>query len=122
MIEETSFGSVTIDGVIYDHDVVILPDEIIRRKKEITKNKHGTSHKFTKEEMKFYLNRVDISDINLVIVGTGQYGKLGLKPETKKLLEENDIEYEQVKTPELIKQYKNSDSRKNSITIIHVTC
>ncbi|MFP4051949.1 MAG: MTH938/NDUFAF3 family protein [Thermoplasmata archaeon] len=119
MIEDTSFGKVKIEGETYKHDIVIYPDKIIKREKEISKSQHGTSHNFTKEEMKEYIERTDQEDIKQVIVGTGQYGKLELLPETEKYLEVNGIDYKQIRTPDLVGKYLDIS---NSIIIIHVTC
>ncbi len=121
MIESTSFGQVIVNGDTYDHDIVIFPDEIIKRKKWITKDQHGTSHKFTKEEMKEYLNDVDKSNIDRVVIGTGQYGELALLPETKEYLKEHDVEFTERKTSDLVGQ-TNDYPRERTVFIIHVTC
>lgn len=68
--QETSFGSIKIDGKNYDHDVVIFSGGIERREKSISKRKHGTRHKFTKEEMKNYIQGKS-DQIKLLVVGTG---------------------------------------------------
>ncbi len=120
MIEDTSFGKVKVGGKVYNHDIVIIPNRIIKRKKQISKSKHGTSHKFTKEEMKTYLNMID-RPIENVIVGTGQYGKLHLLDETKEMLREKGIEWTEMKTPDLVEQSFKFD-RDKSIVILHVTC
>lgn len=124
-IEETSFGWIRINGKRYDHDVVVYEDgekqDIIKRKKRITKRKHGTSHKFTREEMETYIGSIDTDDIDKIIVGTGQYGKLGLLPETKELLDELNIEYIEKKTPQLVELSKQLE-QKGKIYIIHLTC
>ncbi len=124
-IEETSFGWIEIDGKRYDHDMVVYQDgeerNIIKRKKRITKSKHGTSHKFTRKEMETYLELVDIDDIDKILVGTGQYGELGLLPETKELLDELDIDHVEKKTPELV-ELSDQLEQIGVIYIIHVTC
>lgn len=122
MIDETSFGIVKVDGETYDHDIVILSKKIIRRKKEITKQQYGTSHKFSKEEMKAYLDMVNKEEIDYIVFGTGQYGKLTLLPETVQLLEENNIEYIDIKTPDLVKMENDFGPRERLIIIIHTTC
>lgn len=122
-IEYTSFGEVAIDGTTYENDVVIFPDDKIRkRKKQITKGQHGTSHKFTVEEMKEYVGKTDIERLDQVIVGTGQYGKLYLLPETKEYLHEKGVEYIEVSTPKLISKLYNTDAKGDNMMIIHVTC
>lgn len=118
-IEDTDFEEITVNGQTYDHDIVIFPEKIIQRKKWITKDEHGTSHKFTRGEMKEYIEREGSEDIDEVIVGTGQYGKLDLLPETKRYLEEKDIEYELDETSDLVGE--RIDEQK-TIVILHVTC
>lgn len=122
-IEAEKFGEIEIDGETYDHDVVVLPDEIIERKKWITKNQHGTSHRFTREEMKEYLSKVEPPNIKKVIVGTGHFGKLGLLEEARDLLEEFNIEAMEFETPEAAKIFLEDEaSRGQKIGIFHVTC
>jgi hypothetical protein len=44
-IEGTTFGSITIDGKSYEHDVIIrLSGEVLKRKKKLSKKYYGTSH------------------------------------------------------------------------------
>ncbi len=118
-IEDSEFGKVTVDGNSYDHDIVIFHDKIIRRKKWITKEKHGTSHKFTRDEMEDYMDMISDSIIDEVIVGTGQYGKLSLLPETRDYLDERDIRYREKKTANLV---GDKIDEENTMLIIHVTC
>ncbi len=43
-IERTTFGTITIDGKTYEHDVIIrLSGEVARRKKKLSKKYYGTS-------------------------------------------------------------------------------
>ena len=50
-IEGTTFGTITIDGKTYEHDVVIrLSGEIVKRKKKLSKKYYGTSHVLSKDE------------------------------------------------------------------------
>jgi hypothetical protein len=53
-IERTTFGTITIDGKTYEHDVIIrLSGEVARRKKKLSKKYYGTSHVVSKDEAKF---------------------------------------------------------------------
>lgn len=118
-IEDTDFGEITVNGETYDHDIVVFPNKIIERKKWITKDKHGTSHKFTRDEIKEYIDEVGDEAIDEVIVGTGQYGKLSLLPETREYLEQRNISYKEEKTPDLVGRHID---RSKTMVIIHVTC
>ena len=61
-IENTTFGTITIDGKTYEHDVVIrLSGEVVKRKKKLSKKHYGTSHVLSKEERNLSL-RGDASD------------------------------------------------------------
>ncbi len=122
-IEDTSFGEIIVDGEKYDHDIVISPSQIERRKKWITKNKHVTSHTLTREEMEEYLKNIEVDRVEIAIIGTGQYGKLGLLEDTRELLEEKEIEPVERKTPEAAKRFNESEKpREKKLGIFHVTC
>src|SRR5882762_9525849 len=42
-IERTTFGTITIDGKTYEHDVIIrLSGEVARRKKQLSKKYYGS--------------------------------------------------------------------------------
>jgi hypothetical protein len=52
-IDRTQFGSVTIDGKVYEHDVLIrLGGQIKKRKKKLSKAVYGTSHTISLAEAK----------------------------------------------------------------------
>ena len=44
-IDQTTFGSMTIEGSIFEHDVLIrLSGQVKKRKKKLSKAIYGTSH------------------------------------------------------------------------------
>ena len=79
-IERTAFGTITIDGKTYDHDVVIrLSGEIVKRKKKLSKKYYGTSHVLSKDEAKFVFEK----GCERLIIGSGQVGNVHLSPEAE---------------------------------------
>jgi hypothetical protein len=59
-IEQTTFGSITIEGEVYEHDVIIrLNGEVKKRKKKLSKSIYGTSHIVSTEEAKYIYEKVD---------------------------------------------------------------
>jgi hypothetical protein len=49
-IEGTTFGTITIDGKTYEHDVIIrLSGEVVKRKKKLSKKYYGTFHVLSKD-------------------------------------------------------------------------
>lgn len=76
-----SFGRITVDRKIYERDIVVYPSgRVETRKKWLSKDKHGTSHRFDPEELREYLTE----DFDVLIIGTGMYGMLSLLPESRK--------------------------------------
>src|SRR4026207_89904 len=79
-IESTTFGSITIDGKTYEHDVVIrLSGEVVKRKKKLSKKYYGTSHVLSKDEAKFVFEK----GCEQLILGAGQIGNVHLSPEAE---------------------------------------
>ena len=76
-IEGTTFGTITIDGKTYDHDVIIrLSGEVLKRKKRLSKKYYGTSHILSKDEAKFVFEK----GCEQLILGSGQMGNVHLRP------------------------------------------
>jgi hypothetical protein len=70
-IEKTTFGTITIDGKTYEHDVIIrLSGEVMKRKKKLSKKYYGTSHTLSKDEAKFVFEK----GCEQLIVGSGTPG------------------------------------------------
>jgi hypothetical protein len=68
-IESTTFGTITIDGKTYEHDVVIrLSGDVVKRKKKLSKKYYGTSHMLSKDERRIGLLRPN-----------GESGRLSLR-------------------------------------------
>ena len=79
-IERTTFGTITIDGKTYEHDVIIrLSGEVVRRKKKLSKKYYGTSHVLSKDEAKFVFEK----GCEQLILGSGQMGNVHLSPEAE---------------------------------------
>ena len=50
-IENTTFGTITMDGKTYEHDVVVrLTGEVVKRKKKLSKKYYGTKHTLRTED------------------------------------------------------------------------
>lgn len=106
-LEYPAFGKIIVDGATYEHDIVLYPSgKVERRKKKISKQKHGTSHKLDPEELKEYLTE----DFDVLVVGTGMYGKLSLLPESRELIKGKKSLNSQPKRPS--KSSTNSMERK----------
>jgi len=116
-IERTTFGTITIDGTTYDHDVIVrLSGQIVKRKKKLSKKYYGTSHIVSKDEAKFVFEQ----GCEQLIVGSGQEGNVHLSPEAEAYLAKKGCEVLLQPTPEAIRLFNRSNAKK--VGLFHVTC
>lgn len=117
IISNTGFGSITVDGKTYEHDIIIrLNGRVEKRKKKLSKAVYGTSHTVSIEETEFVYKTGAIG----LIVGTGQYGVLELSGEALEFLKEKGCNVELLPTPEAIQLW--NEKKGQNIGLFHVTC
>jgi hypothetical protein len=112
--EEFSFGSIQIDGVSYDHDVVIDRGEVRKRKKKASKKfreAFGHTPLSLEEGIPWKCRRL--------VVGTGT-GALPVMQEVQEEAKRRKIELLIVPTAEAIEILKQKADGTNAI--LHVTC
>lgn len=118
-IDGTAFGSITIDGTMFEHDVVIRPDgRVKKRKKKLSKAVYGTSHTISLDEAKYV--REQGTGADRLIVGSGQYGNVELSPEAAEYLERQRCRVVLLPTPEVIDVWNEAEGK--AIGLFHVTC
>jgi len=116
-IDGTEFGSITISGETYDHDVVIrLSEQVVKRKKKLSKRIYGSSHTVSEDEVRFVFEK----GCKELIFGTGQYGNAALAPEAAAFLEKKGCRVIAEPTPDAVQTF--NASRKRKIGLFHVTC
>ena len=116
-INDTKFGSITVDGKTFGHDIVIrLNGQVEKRKKKLSKAIYGTSHTVSLDEiMHIYENGADG-----IIVGTGQYGVLEFSDEALDFLEERNCRVEFSPTPKASRIWNEKQGL--YIGLFHTTC
>jgi hypothetical protein len=116
-IDGTEFGSITISGEVYEHDVVIrLSGKVKKRRKKLSKAVYGTSHKVSLAEAE----RIFRPGAERLIVGTGQNGLLDLSDEAAEFFHEKGLTAELLPTPEAVKIW--NEAHGPVIGMFHVTC
>jgi hypothetical protein len=116
-INATTFGSITIDGKTYEHDVVIrLDGEVVKRKKKLSKKLYGTSHTLSKDEAKFVFEK----GCDQLILGSGQIGNVRLSAEAESYFDKKGCKVIVQPTPKAIQLFNRSNAKK--IGLFHVTC
>ena len=117
VINNTEFGSVTVDGENYDHDIFItLAGKVKKRKKKLSKAIYGTSHKISLDEIR----HVYEEKTEGIVIGTGQYGMAELSSEAAGFLANSSCAVILKPTPEAIKEWNNSAP--GWIGLFHITC
>ena len=116
-IDETSFGSITIAGTVWHHDVLIrLNGQVEKRKKKLSKAIYGTSHTISLDEAKhIYEKRAQ-----RLFVGAGQYGLVSLSDEAAEYFQRKGCEVELLPTPEAIQAWNEAEGA--VIGLFHITC
>ena len=118
-IDKTKFGSITVGGAVFAHNVIIRPDgRVKRRKKKLSKAIYGTSHTISRREAK-YVRKLGAGAQRL-IVGSGQYGNVQLSPEAAAYLQRKNCRVVLAPTPEVVGIWNRRKSR--AIGLFHVTC
>jgi hypothetical protein len=118
-IDGTQFGSITLGGAVYDHDVVVCPGATVkRRKKKLSKAVYGTSHTISLAEAKYVYGQGEGAET--LIIGGGQYGRVELSPEAADYLERKRCEVVLLPTPAVIAPWNEAEGK--VIGLFHVTC
>lgn len=116
-IEKTEFGSITVDGEVYEHDIVIrLSGKIKKRKKKLSKQYYGTSHTVSLDEAKHILDE----GAERLIIGAGQYDSVRLSEEAEGYFKKKDCSVDLHPTPEAIQVWNEAEGK--TIGMFHVTC
>ena len=116
-IDGTVFGSVTIGGEQYPHDVIIrLDGDVKKRKKKLSKAVYGTSHKISLDEARHVYQK----GAERLIVGTGQIGLVELSPEAAKYFKRKRCTVDLMPTRKAVKAW--NDASGAIIALLHVTC
>ncbi len=109
-----SFGSIRIDGVTYEHDVVIDRGDVRKRKKKLSKpyrEAFGHTPLSVNEEIPWRCRRL--------VVGTGT-GALPVMDEVKHEAERRKVELLIMPTAQAIEVLRQE--LKGTNAILHVTC
>jgi hypothetical protein len=114
-IDEFAFGSIRIDGVTYDHDVVIARGRVRKRKKKSSKrfrDAFGHTPISIEENIPW--------DCRRLVIGTGADGALPVMDEVKNEAARRDVELVTVPTRDAIRALTGEPKDTNAI--LHVTC
>ena len=116
-IDRTAFGSITIEGTEFEHDVIIrLNGRPEKRKKKLSKAIYGTSHIISLVEAEHVFEK----GAERLIIGAGQSGLVKLSDEAADYFRRKDCQVELLPTPKAIEAWNEAQGA--VIGLFHVTC
>jgi hypothetical protein len=116
-IEGTRFGSVTIEGTAYAHDVLIrLGGKVEKRKKKLSKAVYGTSHVISLAEARHVYQK----GAARLLIGAGQNDTVALSEEAAAYFRRRGCRVDLLSTPEMIPVWNQAEGA--VIGLFHVTC
>ncbi|MGI5186371.1 Mth938-like domain-containing protein [Dactylosporangium sp. CA-152071] len=118
-IEGTAFGSITVKGTVFKHDVIIRPDgQVKKRKKKLSRAVYGTSHTISRQEARYTFKQA--AGVRRLIVGSGQDGNVELSPEAAAYLKQRKCRVVLLPTPKVINVWNRTKG--TAVGLFHVTC
>ena len=115
-IDDTRFGSITLEGRVSEHDIIIrLNGQVEKRKKKLSKAVYGTSHIISLDEARYIYE----DGAERLVIGAGQQGLVKLSSEAAEYLREK-CQVELLPTPEAIQAW--NEAKGAVIGLFHVTC
>jgi len=111
IIESYLFGRMKVDGDVFDSDLIIFPEKV----KSSWWRTEG-----------HYLQMKDLGEIldynpEVLIIGTGYFGRMDVADEVIKRLEETGIKYYIEKSSKAVEIFNKIDSKKK-VGAFHLTC
>jgi hypothetical protein len=116
-INKTRFGSITVAGENYEHDILIrLNGKVEKRKKKLSKEVFGTSHIISLAEAEHIYEE----GARCLIIGTGQSGMAKLSSEAAAFFQQKKCNVDLLPTPEAVRCWNEAESP--AIGLFHITC
>ncbi len=116
-IDKTKFGSITLAGEKFEHDILIrLNGRVERRKKKLSKEVYGTSHTVSLAEAELVYQE----GAEAIIIGSGQEGMLKLSDEVVAFFKKKDCKVMLLPTPEAAHEWNKAKGA--TIGLFHITC
>ncbi len=117
IIDKTKFGSITIDGEMYENDVLIrLSGKVKKRKKKLSREVYGTSHIISRAEAEYIYE----DGAEHIIIGTGQSDMVKLSDEASDFFQQKECRPALFPTPEAIHVW--NEAKGLTIGLFHITC
>ena len=112
-LSDYKFGSIKIDDITYTADVIITPDRVI----DAWWRQQG--HNLQVDDLEEIIN----ANPDVLIIGTGYYGRMQVPADTKRFLQQKGIEVRQEKTGDAVRLFGQLQQEYGRIVAaLHLTC
>ena len=112
-IDSYKFGEIVVDGQTYDRDLLILADRVV------SGWWRAEGHKLALAD----LGEVLADPLQVLVVGTGRYGRLSVLPETQQALAAQDVELVARPTKAACQTFNEMTSAgRRVVAALHLTC
>ena len=111
-IEDYQFGKITVDGVSYTKDLIILPARIISGwwRKE--------GHVLHVEDLEEVLN----AKPQVLVIGQGAHSRMKIAPEVEHTLQAAGIEWVALPTDAAVQEFNRRAAEQEAAAALHLTC
>ncbi len=118
MIESYEFGVVRIDGTEYHSDVIIYPESSYGGCRVDGSWWRKEGHRLDRAD----LETVVMARPEVLVVGTGCYGRMEIPAETSEFLKDAGIELCAEPTRQACEKYNQLKGRRKVAAALHLTC
>jgi glucokinase len=117
VVAAVEFGAVRVDGEERPRDLVVRADgSLKKRRKELSREVHGTAHEVSVEEVKYVCK----GDTQLLVVGQGYEALVTVSAEAQRWLERKGIALTLLPSPQAAEAFNQAEGRK--ALLLHVGC
>jgi hypothetical protein len=111
-IDDYRFGRMTVDGKAHTQDLILLPERVVE-------NWWRTeSHRLDTDDLQAVFDAAP----DVLVVGTGAYGRVKIPAETRRALETAGIELQVARTGEAWRRYNGLREQRRTAAAFHLTC
>ena len=111
-IDAYNFGRIVIDGQVYRHDVILLPDRVLPNWWRVE------GHSLFLEDLQQALN----CSPQVLVIGLGKYSRMKVPEETRKQIEADGIRLLVLETGEACETYNQLREQEHVVAALHLTC
>lgn len=111
-IDDYRFGRIVIDGQVYRHDLILLPDRVLPNWWRVE------GHSLVLEDLQQALN----SSPQVLVIGLGVYSRMKVPEETRQQIEALGIRFMALPTGEACETYNQLRGEEHVVAALHLTC